>query len=258
MMQHPISEDDLQAHIDGRLDARRTAEVEAWLRDHPQQAQRVDALSRERDALRAALLPIAEEPIPPHLNVARLVSGRRPDRRGLWQAAAAAAVLAIASGAGGWSLRGAADAPRAGIGALAQEAAASYAVYAPDQGRPVEIDASDRGQLVAWGSRRLARPVRVPDLSAAGFRLLGGRVVVTPHGPAVLTMFEDNRGTRLVMLARNMATDKNVPMRDQAGDGIGSVSWSRDGLGYSLVGPLAPGVLNPIARRAKLQFESVS
>jgi anti-sigma factor RsiW len=60
------------------------------------------------------------------------------------------------------------------------------------------------------------------------------------------------------MLARNMATDKNAPMRDQAGDGIGSVSWSRDGLGYSLVGPLAPGVLNPIARRAKLQFESVS
>lgn len=257
MMQNPISEDDLQAHIDGRLEARRTAEVDAWLRDHPQQAQRVGALSRERDALRAALLPIAEEPIPPQLNVAHLVSGRRPVRKGLWQAAAAA-VLVIASGAGGWSLRGAADGPRTGISALAQEAAASYAVYAPDQGRPVEIDASDRGQLVAWGSRRLARPVRVPDLSAAGFRLLGGRVVVTPHGPAVLTMFEDNRGTRLVMLARNMATDKNVPMRDQARDGIGSVSWSRDGLGYSLVGPLAPGLLHPIADRAKLQFESVS
>lgn len=257
-MQHPISEDDLQAHIDGRLDARRTAEVEAWLRDHPQQAQRIDAVSRERDALRAALLPIAEEPIPPQLNVSHLVSGRRPARRGMWQAAAAAAVLVIAGGAGGWSLRGAADRPRAGISALAQEAAASYAVYAPDQGRPVEIDASNRGQLVAWGARRLARPVRVPDLSAAGFRLLGGRVVVTPHGPAVLTMFEDNRGTRLVMLSRNMTTDKNAPMREQTRDGIGSVSWSRDGLGYSLVGPLAPGVLNPIARRAKLQFESVS
>lgn len=261
MTARPISEDDLQASVDGALDGQRMAEVAAYLAEHPAEAQRIDTYSKQRAMLRAALQPIADEPVPPELNLSRLISAhagaRRPRSVVGWQSLAAALLLSI-GGAGGWALRGPAVPPKAGIASLAREAAESYAVYAPDLGRPVEIKANEEAQLVKWGSRRLERPVSVPDLSGSGFQFIGGRVVPTPHGPAVLYMFDNGKGVRLVMLTRNMAIDRDTPMRQQAQGPIGSVSWSRDGLGFSLVGPLAPSALHPIADEARLHPGQVS
>jgi anti-sigma factor RsiW len=52
----------------------------------------------------------------------------------------------------------------------------------------------------------------MPDLAASGYRFMGGRIVATAQGPAALFMYDDDRGTRLVMLARPMAADQNQPM----------------------------------------------
>src|SRR3546814_1515290 len=93
----------------------------------------------------------------------------------------------------------------AGVAALAQEAADSYAVYASDHLRPVELRSAERAELVDWAAERLHRRVPVPDLSAAGYRFMGGRMVATPHGAAVLFMYDDDHGTRLVVLSRPMA-----------------------------------------------------
>ena len=253
----PILEDDLQAYVDGALEAERMAEVAAYLKDHPETAARIEAYAGDRARLREGLSPVAEEPVPPELNLARLIEERktRADRLGSWRAAAAAALFLLVGGASGWSLRDLSLSPRAGIASLAQEAADSYAVYAADAGRPVEIGAREQTELVSWASRRLERPVSVPDLSGAGFRFMGGRLVATPHGPAVLYMFDNGQGMRLIMLMRNMAVDKNAPMAEQAKGPVGAVSWSRDGLGFSLVGPLAPSALHPIANQARRQID---
>ena len=77
----------------------------------------------------------------------------------------AAMLLLSVGGLGGWAVRGALQASPGGLVALAQEAAVSYSVYAPDRVRPVEVRASDRAQLVQWVSERLRRPVKVPDLA---------------------------------------------------------------------------------------------
>lgn len=253
----PITEDDLLAYVDGALDSRRHAEVEAWLSAHPETAERVAADRRARDLLREALLPIAEEPVPAELNLGRLIERRhRPARnwyRGSWQVAAALA-LTVTGGAGGWLLRATQEPPRTGIAALAREATDSYAVYAPDTGRPVEIKAADAPQFVKWASRRLDRPVTIPDLSGAGFSFIGGRVVPSPHGPAVLYMFDNGKGTRLALLTRNMAVERDAPMALGSEGSVSSVSWSRDGLGFSLVGPLDKAALHPIADRARAQL----
>ncbi|PCD02963.1 hypothetical protein COC42_00540 [Sphingomonas spermidinifaciens] len=253
----PITEDDLQGYIDDAIDSRRRGEVEAYLAIHPEVAERVAIDRALRDSLRDALAPIADEPVPAELNLSRLVDRHRRPRRdwrgGPWQVAAAL-MLMVLGGAGGWGLRSVQEAPHAGIAALAQEAADSYAVYAPDTGRPVEIKAADAPQLVRWASRRLERPVSIPDLSGAGYSFIGGRVVPTPHGPAVLYMFDDGKGTRLTMLARNMAIDRDSPMKLESTGQVTSVSWSRDGLGFSLVGPLDRARLHPIADVARAQF----
>lgn len=81
--------------------------------------------------------------------------------------------MALAAGlAGGWGMRGVAV-PQNGVAALAREAAENYRVYANDAERPVEIAAADEPKLVEWVSDRLQRRVVPPNLTAAGFRLLG-------------------------------------------------------------------------------------
>ncbi|SON56718.1 putative anti-sigmaE protein [Hartmannibacter diazotrophicus] len=254
MNERPISEDDLQAYVDGRLDQVRHAEIEAYLEAHPQEAERLASYQRQREQLKAALRPIAEEPIPSELNLARLVQdNRKALRRHSWRDAAAAVVLLGAGLAGGWSLHGGMPAGTEGVTALASEAADSYAVYASDHVRPVEITAADSRDLVSWTSDRLRHPLTIPDLERAGYRFMGGRLVATPHGPAVMLMYDDDRGTRLVMVTRKMAADKNAPMSETRSGNLTGYTWANDGIGYSLVGPVAPQDLHPVADEIRQQ-----
>ncbi|MDF0491594.1 hypothetical protein PX554_26115 [Sphingomonas sp. H39-1-10] len=213
-------------------------------------------MQHQRDVLRRAFAPVVEEPIPPNLLVEHLVVRPRRGWASAWQAAAAAILLAI-GGAGGWTLHDQMR-PTRGIAALAQEATNSYAVYAPDRTRPVELAATDRAQLIAWGTERLNRPVAIPDLSSVGFKLLGGRLVATPHGAGLLTMYENATGTRLVMLTRPMSVDQNRPMSEEMDGTVGSVTWSRNGLGYSIAGALLPERIHSIADHAREQLLSES
>jgi anti-sigma factor RsiW len=256
MNQRPISEDDLNAHVDGVLEEERRAEVAAYLDGHPDVAARIAAYSAQRELLRSALAPIADEPLPPQLNLRRLIENRRRPRPS-WGAAVAALILVFIGGLAAWGVRGAVQPPGAGLAALAQEASYSFGVYAPDRVRPVEIRATDSEQLVQWVSNRLHQPVKVPDLTNSGYRLMGGRLVATSHGPAAMFMYDDDRGQRLVILTRPMQTDQNKPMAPLSGDSVSGFAWADDGLGYGLVGQATPEQLKPIADDARRQMRAI-
>ena len=68
----PVTEDDLQAWIDGRLPSGRQRDIEAWLEANPEAAARCRAMAAEREALRAALRPSHDAPIPARLRVAHI------------------------------------------------------------------------------------------------------------------------------------------------------------------------------------------
>jgi anti-sigma factor RsiW len=242
----PICEDDLQALVDERLAPVRRAEVEAYLDAHPDVGARIARMRALVVDLRAALAPVAAEPVPAQLNLAHLVAAQQKPRFAAWQAAAAA-ILLLAGGLGGWGLRGTLSPLPTGVDALAQEASANFAVYAPDHTRPVELAASDSDELARWFSARLDRPVGVPDLSGSGYRLMGGRLVATAHGPAGLLMYDDGHGRRLVMLMRPMAESGDAPMREHRSGTATGYAWAQNGLGYGLVGAGEPGVLHPLA-----------
>jgi anti-sigma factor RsiW len=256
MNHRPITEDDLHAYVDCVLEPERRAEVAAYLAGHPDVAGRIAGYANERDLMRAALADIADERLPPRLNLARIIESRRRRTVPTWWAVAAILLISI-GGLGGWAIRGAMQTSGGGLAALAQEAAYSYDVYAPDHLRPVEIRASDSEQLVQWVSNRLRQPVRVPDLTDAGYRLMGGRLIATSHGPAAMFMYDDDRGTRLVMLARPMRTEQGAPMAPQSDRGISGFTWADDGMGYSLVGQAAPDSLKPIANEARKQLRTI-
>jgi anti-sigma factor RsiW len=242
----PITEEDLHAFVDDRLDAGRLETVRAYLAANPGEAARVAAFVADRDMLRAALRPLADAPIPPSLDVRRMVEGRRR-RRESWRLPAAAAAALVVGIGGGWQLRGASVPPQNGVAALAREAADNYRVYAYDTARPVEMGAADQAQLVSWVSSRLQRPVTAPDLTGAGFRLLGGRLVTTPHGPAAMFLYDGADGQRLAVMIRPMAIEKQTRMSEHADGGLGGVAWADDGLGYSLVGAASARELHPLA-----------
>ena len=142
MNHRPITEDDLHAYVDCVLEPERRAEVAAYLAGHPDVAERIAGYANERDLMRAALADIADEPLPPRLNLARIIESRRRRTVPTWWAVAAILLISI-GGLGGWAIRGATQTSGGGLAALAQEAAYSYDVYAPDHLRPVEIRASD-------------------------------------------------------------------------------------------------------------------
>lgn len=255
MNNRPITEDDLQAYVDNALNSARRAEVAEYLHQQPDLARRIESYGKQRDDLRAALAPIADEPVPPELNLARMIDARQRYHFPLWRAAAASVVLLCLGGMTGWSLHSLFPPATGGIVALADEAAYTYQVYAADKGRPVEIKASDEADLIKWVSNRLRHTVSVPDLSASGYRFMGGRLVATAHGPAGMFMYDDDRGTRLVMLTRPMAVDQNSPMAQHSTRQVQGVTWSKEGNGYSLVGPVSPETLTPLADEMRRQIE---
>ncbi|MBN8871237.1 MAG: anti-sigma factor [Rhodospirillales bacterium] len=253
MSSRPITEDDLNAFVDQRLDAARRAEIEAYLDAHPDIAQRISGYTDQRDVLRKLLLPIGEEPVPVELNVARLADHPAGSSRRTWWAAAAAVVLMCFSGAAGWEVRGLSDLPAQGISSLAQEAADNYVVYTPDDEHPVELRA--RAALVDWVDRRVGRRIEAPNLEASGYRFMGGRVVATAHGPAALFMYDNDRGVRLVMLTRPMTAEREAPMQPMRRNEVSGFSWAANGMGYSLVGPAASqALLHPIADEVRRQI----
>src|SRR6202047_5150200 len=134
MNHRPITEDDLHAYVDRVLEPERQAEVAAYLGDHPDVAKRVAAFTDQRDLLRAALAPIAEEPLPPELNLSRIIENRAR-RPSVARWAMAAMLFLSIGGLGGWGARGGVEAAPEGLVALAQEDTASYNVYATDRGR---------------------------------------------------------------------------------------------------------------------------
>jgi anti-sigma factor RsiW len=257
MSPRPITEDDLHAYVDQVLEPERQAEVADYLSEHPDVARRVAGFASQRDLLRAALAPIAQEPLPPELNLSRIIENRAR-RPSLARWAMAAMLFLSIGGVGGWVMHGSLQASPGGLAALGQEATVSYSVYAPDRVRPVEVRASDSAQLVQWVSDRLHRTVKVPNLADSGYRLMGGRLVATAHGPAAMFMYDDDRGSRIVLLTRPMSSaDHNAPMKAQSEGDVKGFAWADDGVGYSLVGQAAPESLRPLANEVRKQVRPI-
>ena len=62
-----ITEDDLQAWVDGVLSETRNGEVEEYLTANPEEAERVRAYQAQKQALKALFEPVLDEAVPQHL-----------------------------------------------------------------------------------------------------------------------------------------------------------------------------------------------
>src|SRR5690606_1632087 len=100
-MSRPLepTDEDLRLHawVDGQLPPEQHAEVEAFLREHPQAAERVRQWAHDRDALRAGLEPVLHERVPTRLE--QLVWTHAPAGAATgWLRLAAAIALLVVGG----------------------------------------------------------------------------------------------------------------------------------------------------------------
>jgi anti-sigma factor RsiW len=252
-----ITEEELHAFVDGLLDPERRVAVERHLREYHDVAQRVAVDRDQREKLKAAFAARAAEPIPPSLDLAKLVGARRVRRRAAWRIAAAMLLAFWSGGAGGWLLHaGLAGRSASGIDALAREAVASHLVYSSDQRRPVELGAAQREDLERWVSRRLNRPVAPPDLTAVGYRFMGGRLVATERGPAGLFVYDNEQDHRLTIFVRPMTAGQASPITlIDIGD-VDGCAWVTNGVGYTLIAAQPYAELLRLSEYARRKIET--
>jgi anti-sigma factor RsiW len=255
----PIDEDDLSAFVDGQLVPERRAALQRYLDADPDAARRVAAYQIQRAELRAIFLASETGILPPRLTLATILQERRERHTARWRIAAAIASALGIGGTGGWFLHQppVLDPTARAMRVLEQEAIASHLVYASDRRHPIEVGASDEGDLKQWLSNRLGRTVAPPDLSTLGYHLIGGRLLATERGaPAALFMYDDTAGQRVSLLLRPMAPDLKAPESDIGQVGISGCAWINKGMGYAVVAALPDSELNRVADQVRAQLDN--
>lgn len=259
------AEAELHAYVDGRLDAARRAAVEARLAGDAEAAERVRAWSAQRAALRALHAGVADEPVPEHLLHAAQQLQQRRERFGQWRrwgGMAASVLFAFALGwvANGQWRAGSPAAPGARpVMAFAHQAAAAHAVYLPEVRHPVEVDASQQQHLVQWLSKRLNRPLKVPNLGSAGYELVGGRLLPGDGGARAQFMYQNAAGERVTLYLGAVEGARQKGMEETAfrytnEANIATFYWVDGGFGYALSGKLPRSALLGLAEAVYRQL----
>jgi anti-sigma factor RsiW len=247
----PVSADELHAYVDGELPADRRAAVEAWLATHPEDAARVAEWRAQADEIRARYGAHVTEAVPRRFDIDRLMRPRR-----MWAAVAAAACLLcfIAGGAVGWFAHGVSAAPRSPFELFASEALGAHRLYIAEVRHPIEVRAAEK-HLIPWLSKRVGTNLRAPDLAPFGLKLLGGRLLPGPKGPAALFMYESPTGERFTLYCSRTASPRTA-LRYSEIDQIAGVHWVESEIGYVMSGPADRERLLKIAQSAYEQMET--
>jgi anti-sigma factor RsiW len=229
----PVTEEELHAYVDGELAADRRSAVEAWLASHPEDAARVAQWRAQAEAIRARFGVLASEPVPARFDLDKLARGVRS-----WRAIAAAAVVVafLAGGTVGWMARGASAAAPSRFDTFTAQALDAHGVYVVEVRHPVEVTGSERPHLIQWLSRRLDYELKIPDLEPIGLKLVGGRLLPGPFGPAALCMYEGHSGERFTIYYARTDSPQTA-MRYRSADRFAAVYWVERGLAYVVSGP---------------------
>lgn len=215
----------LHAQLDGELDVANSLQVEGHLAECAACAGRYGELEKLRAEILEAGLDWAGE-----ADLARL-RRRVGRRRAVWpMQAAAAAALVVAAFLGGRMTRPSADVAREVIDDHVRSLMTQHLV---------DVPSSDRHTVKPWFQGKLDFSPPTPDLSAAGFELVGGRLDVVGGRPAAAIVYR--RGQHVI----NLWAERG----DAAGSAVGAMdgyhvlSWRAGGMAFWAVSDVNAGEL---------------
>jgi len=257
----PLTDTELHALVDGQLSATERAAAEARLAQDPTARDTLARWMQQRDRLRSLHADVLAEPIPSSLLAAAQQTVGAQQRWQQWsRLGGMAAGVVLAFGAGwlantAWQTQGAGRlaAQATPASEFVRQARFAYTVYSPEVRHPVEVAAAERDHLVQWLSKRLGKPLKVPNLAPQGYGLVGGRLLPGESGARAQFMFQNARGTRVTLYLGAMDGHAAAPasqetaFRFASDGGVPSFYWVDQGFGYALSGPLDRATLMQLA-----------
>jgi anti-sigma factor RsiW len=229
----PVTEDELHAYVDGELPVDRQDAVAAWLASHEEAASQVAAWRAQSEAIRARYGATIKEPVPDRLKLERIMRRDRP-----WRSIAAAAACAafLFGGATGWFAHGATSAQASGFDQITADALEAHKLYTIEVRHPVEVTGDERPHMTQWLTKRLGYQQRIPDLSAIGLKLVGGRLLPGPDGAAAFYMYESASGERFTIYCSKSKVPESA-LRYKNSERAAAFFWADDNRAYVVSGP---------------------
>lgn len=249
----PVTEDELHAYVDNELPEERRGDVEAWLATHPDDAERVRSWRAMAEALHARYDSVLDEAVPKRLELERL---ERQPRKWVYGAVAATLAAFMMGGSIGWMARGATAAPPPTVfQTLTVDAIEAHRLYVVEVRHPVEVPGNERSHLQQWLTKRCGWAVRAPELTGAGLKLVGGRLLPGSTGPASFMMYESASGERFTIYTAKSDAEA-TQMRFAAEGKESTLFWADDGVIYAVVSTgVDRGRLTQIAQAVYDQME---
>jgi anti-sigma factor RsiW len=238
----PVTEEELHAYLDGELGDTRRAVVEAYLREHPDDARRLEAYRADGAAVGRIF-----SHVPAAMPAKR--SAGAPRRRSVsaisWRLAAAAVLILSLGGAGGWFGRALVN--DASMERLAQQAAAAHLILEGPGAEPLETSSlEDLSRII---SRALGVPTELRDPSSTGYKIAGARVVPQAKGRGVQLVMRGPADETITFYFEGRPGAKETPFRRIAGDGVTTLVWEDDDRGCAMTSTLEPKKLEEVGRR---------
>lgn len=267
-----LTEDEIHALVDSQASPGKLAVLQAQLALDPGAQATVVKWQQQRDSLRSLHRHILEEPVPATLIIAAQQSAAsQQEIKQWWHWGGMAAGVILAFGVGwfsntAWNSEWQAQPPSAvlanarSVQNFARQASLAHVVYSPEIRHPVEVTAAEQDHLVQWLSKRVGKPLKVPNLGPQGYELVGGRLLPGEAGARAQFMFQNAVGTRITLYLG--AVDKAPGGADTretgfhfATDGpIPNFYWIDQGFGYALAGPVSRDALMKLAEAVYRQL----
>jgi anti-sigma factor RsiW len=264
MIDTTLTEADLHAYADGFLSDADRARVDRWIATDPQAAEQLQQFQAQNAAILTAFAGHARSLPGDHqlLTPQAPITARQKYRRALLQAAAAVLIFAAGTLSGNmllppFSTQVRPDAMAGAIAAaLPEQAGAAYLIYAGEVRHPVEVGADQQAHLASWLGKKLNYAFNIPDLSAQGFKLVGGRLVPVSGKAGAMLMYEDGNRQRITVLVGRNDDNRSTSFRYVTAGSLETFYWIDGPIGYAVTGDISREKLQVLADECYRQFVS--
>ena len=251
-----VTRDMLIAYADGQLDEAGRQAVEAHLAANPDAAAEIALFQRQTDAIKTLFGPTGAEAVPVRLKPRRIAAeiGQRRSRSWAW---AAAAIVLVGLGLGaGWFARPLLETQSASATLIA-DAINAHTVYVAENRHAVEVASADSEHLSTWLSNRLDTTLGMPDLTAEGFALVGGRLLPGEPdigGRAAQLMYENAAKQRITIYVTAALPDGAPAYQFASYEGAEAFYWANGRITCTVVGTLPEDRMKAVSQAVYSQL----
>lgn len=252
-----IDELEVLLYADGRMDSdpKGKAAFEERLGQSPHAMEQARAFAAQTKAMRDAYDYRPSEEIPEPL-LAALAEKPAMESRSLVRAASVVAMI-LAAGAGGWLAAQHGDPEERMLSNLLEQSHAAFKDEGPTRVSAKAAAAADTTARAAnWLNEPISIRLGAPDLSGAGFTLIGRQTVATAHEMILrLDYASPDERTFSIFLAPRWEMHPNA-MEQTEQDGVSFVYWGDGPFLSAVVARLPPNETKQLAETVRAAMET--